>query len=244
MMERERWRPATKIKIMIVDDHPVVRDGLIRSLEFEDDLDVIAQCDNGESALRVAAQRKPDVMILDINLPQVNGLQVARQLKMENPQLAIVMLTGYHDSGQVLHAVKAGAQAYCSKDIAPDVLIDTIRTVARGYYVIGDKKMDAREAQQWYMQAVEQTAGPYAAETAEAYGNLSPREMEILKCVTNGLSNKEIARRLRISQQTVKNHMTSILKKLNVQDRTQAAVMALSRGWVRVENEHRNAGKA
>ncbi|MDX2159757.1 MAG: response regulator transcription factor [bacterium] len=243
MIERERWHTGEKIKLMIVDDHPVVRDGIVRSLEFEDDIEVIAQCDNGESALRIAGQRKPDVIILDINLPQVNGMQVARQIKSEYAHIAIVMLTGYHDAGQVLHAIKAGAQAYCSKDIPSQQLIDTIRAVAHGQYVIDDKKMDGREVQQWYQETVEKTGGSYAADTNEAYGNLSPREMEILSCVTNGLSNKEIARRLRISQQTVKNHMTSILKKLNVQDRTQAAVMALSRGWVRVESETRNAGK-
>jgi DNA-binding NarL/FixJ family response regulator len=159
---------------------------------------------------------------------------------MENVNVAVIMLTAYHDSGQVLHAMKAGASAYCIKDITPDALVAIIRSVAAGYYVIGDKRMDAREVQSWLSASVEATAGPYIMDGAEVYVPLSPREMEILKCVTNGLSNKEIARRLRISQQTVKNHMTSILKKLNVQDRTQAAVMALSRGWVRVEPEKEN----
>jgi len=242
-MERERGR-TEPIKIMIVDDHPIVRDGLVKTLELEDDLTIVALCENGEQALRAALQNKPDVVILDINLPHANGLEVARRLKIENDGVAIVMLTGYHDAGQVLYAFKAGAQAYCSKDMPAEHLVDTIRTVARGLYVIDDRKMDAREAQQWYHQSVEETGGSYAAETNEAYTSLSPREMEILRCVTNGMSNKEISSYLRISQQTVKNHMTSILKKLNVEDRTQAAVMALSRGWVRVENESKAAGKS
>ncbi len=242
MNERERGR-ADKIHLMIVDDHQLVRDGIKRTLEFEDDIEVIAECNDGESAVRVAAQRKPDVVILDVNLPVVNGLQVAKHLRANHERLAIIVLTGYDDIGQVLHALKAGAQAYCRKDMPPDQLIQTIRDVARGYYVIENKRMDTREVQAWYQQKVQETAGTYASETQEAYGNLSPREMEILKCVTNGQSNKEIARRLKISQQTVKNHMTSILKKLNVQDRTQAAVMALNRGWVRVESEKSSNGK-
>lgn len=242
-MERERGR-TEPLKIMIVDDHPVVRDGLVKTLELEDDLRVVALCENGEQALREAIQHRPDVVILDINLPQTNGLEVARRLKADNDRLAIVMLTGYHDAGQVLYAIKAGAQAYCSKDIPADHLVETLRAVALGFYVIDDRKMDAREVQAWFHQAVEETGGAYAAETNEAYTSLSPREMEILRCVTNGMSNKEISSFLRISQQTVKNHMTSILKKLNVEDRTQAAVMALSRGWVRVDNETKPAGKS
>lgn len=241
MSERESWRrPAEQISVMIVDDHPMFRDGLQKWLELEDDIKVIAQCDNGESALHEAAHHRPDVIILDINLPQVNGLQVARQLKLDNINVGIIMLTAYHDAGQVLHAMKAGAAAYCIKDIMPNTLVSIIRSVSQGLYVIDDKRMDAQEVQAWLSASVDANASTYMMDGTEVYVPLSPREMEILKCVTNGLSNKEIARRLRISQQTVKNHMTSILKKLNVQDRTQAAVMALSRGWVRVESEQDN----
>ncbi len=241
MNEQERWRTSQKISVMIVDDHPMFRDGLQKWLELEDDIAVVEQCDNGEAALRLAVQRKPDVVILDINLPQVNGLQVARQMKTDHSATAVIMLTAYHDDAQVLHAMKSGASAYCKKDITPDKLLQTIRDVANGYYVVNDQRMDEREVQSWLHAQVEGSAGHVLTDGSEVYVPLSPREMEILKCVTNGLSNKEIARRLRISQQTVKNHMTSILKKLNVQDRTQAAVMALSRGWVRVENENRGS---
>jgi len=235
MTERERYRVSGKISVMIVDDHPMFRDGLQKWLELEDDIVLAAQCDNGDAALQLAAQRKPDVVILDINLPQVNGLQVARQMKAENSDTAVIMLTAYHDSGQVISAMKAGASAYCIKDITPDQLLQTIRDVANGYYVVNDQRMDIRELQSWMNAETSANAAPYVVDGSEVFVPLSPREMEILKCVTNGMSNKEISRRLRISQQTVKNHMTSILKKLNVQDRTQAAVMALSRGWVRVE---------
>ena len=172
--------------------------------------------------------------MLDINLPSINGLQVARQLKAEHSSTSIVFLTAYHDSQQVLHAMRAGASAYCPKDIMPDDLIEVIRDVAKGSYIVGTRRMDMQEVQEWINTNVEALSGPYIVDPDEHYIPLSPRELEILEFVTNGMSNKEIASRLGISQQTVKNHMTSILKKLNVQDRTQAAVTALRHGWVRI----------
>lgn len=232
---RER-RTSNLISVLIVDDHPLFRDGLQKALDLEDDINVIGQCADGEEALRFAARLQPSVVLLDINLPSINGLQVARLLKAERNGIAVIFLTAYHDSQQVLHAMRAGASAYCPKDIMPDELIDVIRAVARGYYIVGSRRMDAQEIQDWININVEALSGPYTVDPDEHYIPLSPRELEILQFVTNGLSNKEIASRLNISQQTVKNHMTSILKKLNVQDRTQAAVTALRHGWVRIHN--------
>src|SRR5262249_8523286 len=207
-----------------------------KALELEDDIRVIGQCPDGEQALIAAIRLAPEVIVLDINLPGLNGLQVARQIKAEQSAISIVFLTAYHDSQQVLHAMRAGASAYCPKDITPDDLIDIIRDVARGYYIVGTRRMDAQEMQTWINTNVEAMSGPYIVDPDEHYIPLSPRELEILEFVTNGMSNKEIASRLGISQQTVKNHMTSILKKLNVQDRTQAAVTALRHGWVRIHS--------
>ena len=230
---RER---RSMISVLIVDDHPLFRDGLQKALELEDDIEVIGQCADGEQALQAAARLQPSVVLLDINLPSINGIQVARQLKAERSGIAVVVLTAYHDSEQVLHAMRAGASAYCPKDIMPDDLIDVIRAAARGYYIVGTRRMDAQEIQTWINTNVEALSGPYTVDPDEHYVPLSPRELEILEFVTNGMSNKEIASRLGISQQTVKNHMTSILKKLNVQDRTQAAVTALRHGWVRINS--------
>jgi DNA-binding NarL/FixJ family response regulator len=232
---RER-RTSNNISVLIVDDHPLFRDGLQKALEVEDDIDVVGQCADGESALIAAARLQPEVVLLDINLPSINGLQVARQLKSERNAVAVVFLTAYHDSQQVLHAMRAGASAYCPKDITPDDLIEVIRDVAKGAYVVGSRRMDAQELQHWINTNVEAISGAYIVDPDEHYIPLSPRELEILQFVTNGMSNKEIASRLGISQQTVKNHMTSILKKLNVQDRTQAAVTALRHGWVRIHS--------
>jgi DNA-binding NarL/FixJ family response regulator len=132
--------------------------------------------------------------------------------------------------------MRAGASAYCPKDITPDDLVEVIRAVAKGYYIVGGEQVSAPDVQAWISANVEAMSGAYIVDPDEHYIPLSPRELEILEFVTNGMSNKEIASRLGISQQTVKNHMTSILKKLNVQDRTQAAVTALRHGWVRIHS--------
>jgi DNA-binding NarL/FixJ family response regulator len=238
MNDSEIQRTEHRISILIVDDHPLFRDGLQQALELESDLQVIGQSVDGEDALHATRRLRPDVVLLDINLPVLNGLQVARQLKAERNNTAIIVLTAYHDSQQVLHAMRAGASAYCSKDVTPDDLIEIIRDVASGYYVVENERMDERAFESWLQSNIEAMSGPYIIDAEEHYIPLSPREMEILQFVTHGLSNKEIAMKLRISQQTVKNHMTSILKKLNVEDRTQAAVNAIRRGWVRLKDNN------
>ena len=244
MSDREEQRLERRISILIVDDHPLFRDGLQQALSLEDDLAVIGQSEDGEDALRSARRLQPDVVLLDINLPLMNGLQVARTLKAERNNTAIIVLTAYHDSQQVLHAMRAGASAYCSKDVTPDELIEIIRDVATGLYVVENERMDERALESWIQSNIEAMSGPYIIDAEEHYIPLSPREMEILQFVTNGLSNKEIAMKLRISQQTVKNHMTSILKKLNVEDRTQAAVNAIRRGWVRLKDNNNSGSSA
>jgi DNA-binding NarL/FixJ family response regulator len=244
MNDREEQRLERRISILIVDDHPLFRDGLQQALSLEDDLNVIGQSEDGEDALRATRKLQPDVVLLDINLPLMNGLQVARTLKAERTNAAIIVLTAYHDSQQVLHAMRAGAAAYCSKDVTPDELIEIIRDVASGLYVVENERMDERALESWIQSNIEAMSGPYIIDAEEHYIPLSPREMEILQFVTNGLSNKEIAMKLRISQQTVKNHMTSILKKLNVEDRTQAAVNAIRRGWVRLKDNNNSGSNA
>jgi len=244
MSDREDSRAQRRISVLIVDDHPLFRDGLQQALSLEDDLIVIGQSEDGEDALRAARRLQPDVVLLDINLPLLNGLQVARQLKAERNNTAIIVLTAYHDSQQVLHAMRAGASAYCSKDVTPEELIDIIRDVANGLHVVENERLDERQLESWIQSNIEAMSGPYIIDAEEHFIPLSPREMEILQFVTNGLSNKEIAMKLRISQQTVKNHMTSILKKLNVEDRTQAAVNAIRRGWVRLKDNNNSGSNA
>lgn len=229
-------RAESPIGIYIVDDHSIFRQGIIMNIDLYDDIQVVGQSANGEDALKVILALKPDVVVMDINLPLMNGIQVTRQITAERLETQVVMLTAYDDAEQVIHAMRAGACAYCAKEVDPKRLVEIIRLVRDGKYVVHDRVFDREGLDTWLDQGVQAVAGQYYAELADTFSPLSPREMEILQFVTRGLSNKEIARVLDISHQTVKNHMTSILRKLAVEDRTQAAVFALRRGWVRLKD--------
>lgn len=222
-------------RVVIVDDHPVFRQGLRDVLETDPQVQVVGEAANGEVAVQLVDDVEPDVILMDINLPDTNGLQVTRKIKANQPEVKVIIVTGYDDVEQAFHAIRAGASAYCPKDITPEMLISTIYAVRDGYYVVGQQKMTYDEVVRWVEEKVGRIAGPLIADAEDSFVPLSPREMEILEHVTYGKSNKEIAYELGISHQTVKNHMTAILRKLSVDDRTQAAVYALSRGWVRLE---------
>lgn len=229
--------PASpKISVMIVDDHPVFRGGLKSLLELEDSLNVIGEAQDGQQALDMARELQPQVILMDVNLPKVNGLQVTRTLTAERPELAVIVLTAYHDDEQMLHAVRAGAYGYFPKEVAPSELLNAIRTVSGGNYVINDEVLAKPQVASWLISQFENIQVGQDEAPEETFRALSSREMEILKLITRGLSNKEIAKALGISRQTVKNHMTSILRKLAVNDRTQAAVYALRRGWIRLQD--------
>jgi two-component system response regulator DegU len=231
----------SKIRLLIVDDHPLFRAGLEQIMEYEDHINIIGQSEDGTRAIDDMRRLSPDVVLLDVNLPgDMNGLQVARKIKAERPNLPIIILTAHHDTEQIVHAISAGASSYCPKEIKPEDLIRIIGWVRQGYYVIGTQRMSKDQRDKWLDNQIRDLSGPYAVDGDEHYSPLSPRETEILKLVTNGMSNKEIAYKLGISQQTVKNHMTSILKKLNVDDRTQAAITAIRRGWVRVNSRSKD----
>jgi len=225
-----------RISILIVDDHPFFRQGLREVLNAEPDLVVVGEASDGEEALRVARELSPRIVLMDVNIPSMNGLQVARRLRHEVPLARAVILTGYDDDEQVFHAMRAGAHAYFPKDVMPQKLVEAVREVNAGRYVINDVTMDDAKLAPWLLKQTERFGIVEGELGDEAFVPLSPREMEILQHITRGLSNKEIAHQLGISHQTVKNHMTSILRKLNVEDRTQAAVYALRRGWVRLQD--------
>ena len=228
------------ITVMIVEDHPLLIQGLRRVVEEEEDLTIIAEITDGIEAVEEAKLRKPDVILMDINLPGKNGLQATREIKtdplLENT--GIIILTAYNDDEQLFHALRAGASAYYPKDVRPSELIPAIRAVATHKCVIRDEVMSRAQAFRWLIKQLDSLA-VLGESPDEMFTPLSPREMEILTNITQGSSNKEIAYELGISRQTVKNHMSSVLRKLGVEDRTQAAVLALRRGWVRLEDTSR-----
>lgn len=229
---------SEQIKVLIVDDHPLFRQGLKDLLDTDPIMNVVGEAADGEVAVEIVYDVKPDVILMDINLPTINGLQVTRKIKTQHPEIKVIMITGYDDAEQVFHALRVGASAYCPKDITPEALTSIIQAVTEGKYAVGDKIMPYEDLMRWLEQKIGRFSGPLVNDSDELFVPLSPREMEILEHVTKGLSNKEIAYKLGISHQTVKNHMTAILRKLRVDDRTQAAVYALRHGWVRLEGTH------
>ncbi|MCC7205757.1 MAG: response regulator transcription factor [Anaerolineae bacterium] len=242
---KDRHDPGGKITILIIDDHPILRQGLRKLLELEGDFEVMAEAGTGQEGIACAPHYAPDVILLDINLPDLNGLQVAQHLRNAQLDSAIVLLTAYDDPTQEYYAMQAGASAYCPKDIQPEALFQIIRWVAQGSYVVGGKVYNEHDVHAWIAQhgrAALGPAGELSRPDALSPGGLSSREMQVLRAVTRGLSNKEIAQELGISYQTVRNHVTSILGKLNLEGRTQAALFAIQRGWVRAGD--RVAGSA
>jgi DNA-binding NarL/FixJ family response regulator len=223
------------IDVIIVEDHPLFREGLRRMLKDQPDLNVLTEVGDGGEVLDAVRQHNPDLVLMDVNLPTQNGLLTARQVKGEFPDVKIIILTAYHDEEQNFHAIRSGASAYFAKDVAPDQLLTAIHEVAQGNYILDGTVMNESRMENWLLKQFESLArGGEINE--DAFTPLSAREMEILVLITRGYSNKEVAHSLGISRQTVKNHMTAILRKLDVSDRTQAAVYALRHGWIRLQD--------
>ncbi len=213
-------------RVLIVDDHPLFRKGVRDTLMLEPGLQVIGEASDGQTALDLILRLNPHLVLMDVHLPGLNGLDVIRQARAHRFEGAILVLTAYDSEDQMRRAIRLGANGYCSKDASPDRLLQSIRYVLAGRYVLGQRVLSAAEAQQMAGQIEE-----------GAEDILSPREREILQYVALGYSNKAIAERLGISEQTVKNHMTAVLRKLDLSDRTQAAILAIRRGWVRLPEE-------
>ena len=222
-----------EVSIVVVDDHPLFRQGVINTLSLEPGFKILGQAENGTTALKLIRNLRPCIAVVDINLPGMNGQQVTHRVVQEKLPTRMVLLTAYDDQDQVIHAAWAGAAAYCAKDVDPHKLVQTIREVVKGKYVIDGRVFTQKEFECWLDEEMEKARHLFS-ESGSPFHPLSDREMEVLTCVVEGMSNKEIASSLGISHQTVKNHVTSILRKFGVEDRTQAVVYALKHGWVKI----------
>lgn len=218
---------SSTIEVLIVDDHPLLRQGLSTLLELEGGITVVGQASNGPEALRLAEELQPDVILLDINMPGMNGIEVAKIARERHPEIGILVLTIHDDETYVNEMIRSGAKGYLLKDAEPRQVVQAIKQVARGGSVYPTELME-RVMERYHELEVQYGRLQTAATIQEL--SLTSRELEILKYIVEGMSNKEIANALYISEKTVKNHITSLLRKLDVEDRTQAAVFAVSQG--------------
>jgi DNA-binding NarL/FixJ family response regulator len=211
---------AESISVLLVDDHAVVREGLRSLLEVQDGIEVVGDAADGEAAVREAEARRPDVVLMDLVMPRLDGVGAMRELRRRLPSARVIVLTSFADDDRLLPAIRAGAAGYLLKDGDPQEVVRAVRAAYRGDALL-DPSVAAR--------LVEAVAQPRGAGHAD---RLTPREQEVLGLIARGLPNKLIARELEISEKTVKTHVGHVLAKLGVTDRTQAALQAVREGLV------------
>jgi NarL family two-component system response regulator LiaR len=215
--------PPEEISILIADDHQMVRHGLRAFLEAQPGFRVVAEAANGVQAVQLAVEHAPDVALLDLNMPEMDGIEATRRIRQASPHTQVVVVTSHHADEYVFPALRAGAISYLLKDIPMDELAQAIRRAARGEATL-NPLVAAR--------VLKELRGP-RSNTPNPFTELTDREMDILRLLADGLSNIEIANRLVISENTVKGHVSNLLGKLHLTDRTQAAVYAWREGVVR-----------
>jgi NarL family two-component system response regulator LiaR len=215
----------TPISVIIVDDHAVVRSGIRGFLEAQPDLQVLGEASSGAEGVKLAADLVPDVVLMDLAMPEMDGVEATRRIRDASPRTQVVVLTSFHDDAHIFPAIRAGALSYQLKDISPEELAQTVRLAAQGEAVLNPQVAS---------RLVQELAGNRTAST-DPLAELSSRELEVLKLIAEGLSNAEIAERLVLSQKTVKGHVSNILGKLHLADRTQAAILAWRQGMIRPE---------
>jgi len=218
----EPAQPNDKIKVLLVDDHAIVRQGLRTFLELQDDIQVVGEAENGAVAVELAQQREPDVVLMDLVMPEMDGIEATRQICARHPKMKVIALTSFAGDDNVFPAIKAGASGYQLKDVSPSALVDAIRAAHRGETLLHP------EITKKLMAEVATREGKPEPDLDE----LTQRELDVLHLIAQGRSNQEIARDLTISEKTVKTHVSNILSKLRVDDRTQAAIYALKKGLV------------
>jgi len=216
---------ARMITVVIVDDHPVVRAGIRTIVDAAPDVTVVGEGASGAAALRLVAQHHPDVLLLDVNLPNLNGVEVARRLREQNTTTAILVLTIYDDHQTIFGLLESGAIGYVLKDEALETVVDAVRAAARG-----ESWLSPAVARQVVRRAIGETASLPEPPPIP----LTPREKEVLHLLAQGLDNAAIARRLVVTKRTVQNHVSNIYSKLEMSSRTEAALYAIRHGLVQV----------
>ena len=214
-----------KITVLLVDDHAMVRQGVRTFLETQADLSVVGEAGSGEEAVGLAAQHVPDVVLMDLIMPDMDGVETTRQVKRVSPRSQVVVLTSYHEDEHIFPALKAGALSYVLKDLSAEELAAAVRKAA-----VGEAVLHPRVA----ARVIRELQG-LRADKVNPFTELSERELEVLKLIADGMSNAEMAAKLVLSEKTIKGHVSNILSKLHLVDRTQAAVYAWREGIVRKE---------
>jgi len=213
------------ITVLLVDDHAMVRQGVRTFLETQADLSVVGEAGSGKEAVELAAQHVPDVVLMDLIMPDMDGVEATRQVKQVSPRSQVVVLTSYHEDEHIFPALKAGALSYVLKDLSAEELAAAVRKAAAGEAVL-HPRVAARVIKE--MQGLR-------TDKVNPFTELSERELEVLKLIADGMSNAEMAAKLVLSEKTIKGHVSNILSKLHLVDRTQAAVYAWREGIVRKE---------
>jgi DNA-binding NarL/FixJ family response regulator len=216
-----------KMRILLAEDHKVVREGTRRLLESQPDFEVVGEASDGIEAVELAKKLKPEIIIMDVSMPRLNGIEATRQIKAIYPNIAILPLTGYDDDEYVFALLEAGAAGYLLKDSSGEELIEAIRQVMTGEPVLHPKIMK---------KVLNRLRSPLEGQPAQAAGEiLSDRETEVLRLAAQGMSNMEIADSLTLSVRTVQTHLRSIFNKLGVGSRSEAIVFGLKKGWLTLE---------
>ena len=232
----DRRNAGVKTRIVIVDGHTLFRRGVRNILELEGDMEVVGEAGSGREALSVIEENTPDVVLMDLTLPAPNGIETTQRVKRELPHTGVIVLAPSDDEDELFAAIKAGAAAFVLKDIDPSDLTAIIRRVRSGEYLINDKVFSKPAVASRVLKEFRELA-VYGSDAQPIFAPLSPREVEILDNIAQGMTNKQVAYALSISEQTVKNHMSSILRKLSVNDRTQAVVYAMRQGWIKIPED-------
>ncbi len=212
------------IRVLLADDHRLFRDGLRQLLEFEDDIEIVGEAEDGLQAERMAMELRPDIVLMDINMPIVDGVAATRQVLQARPETGVIILTMYRQDQHVFQAIRAGARGYLLKNCSPSELVSAIRLVSSGSSLIAPEM--ATKLIKEFQRLADQS------DPNEPMGGLTEKEIAILRLVASGMSNKEIASELAFSEKTIKNQLSILFQKLGIRDRTQAAIYAMTHGLI------------